>query len=195
MLRNPKVPNFAIVAFPSKEVIDFIKRLKEKYSSKKYSSSLSFPIKLYDFPHLTIKRKFLLNSGISEMQLIKIINSIVKNFSPPKLATRKIKLFKKLNENTVYLEIKNNANLLSSINEIQEVLRPITTTFEPKLETNFIPHLSILWQISDSRFAAVERIFEENVPTFKFEIDKLYLLKSFGTSGKRKPINIFKLKT
>jgi len=187
-------PNFVVAAFPPTEVIDFINRLKEKYRGKKYSLSLSFPIKLYDFPHLTIKRKFLLNSGISEMQLIKIINSIVKNFSPPKLATGKIRLFKKLNENTVYLEIKNNANLLSSINEIQEVLRPITTTFEPKLETNFIPHLSILWQIPDSRFAAVERIFEENVPTFKFEIDKLYLFKSFGASGKRKPVNIFKLK-
>jgi len=193
---NNNKPNFVIAAFPSKEVIDFINHLKQKYKGHKYSSKIAFPIRLYDFPHLTIKRKFLLNSGISEMQLIKIINSIVKNFSPPKLATGKVKLFKKQNKNTVYLEIKSHPQLAMLVSEIQQVLEPISTTSKPELDANFIPHLTILWQISDQKLMQVKKIFREQIPTFKFRIGRLHLLRSIGNlEDKRNPVHIFKLKS
>ena len=194
MSRNPKVPNFVIVVFPPKKVIQSINKLKEKNVDKKYSPSLSFPIKLYDFPHLTVKRKFVLKPGIVENQIIHLIESVLENFPILELETDKIKLFKKPDKNTVYLQIKNNPKLSRLVNEIQRVLKPTTTTYEPTLDANFSPHLSILWQISDEELAQVERIFEEDTPIFKFEMDKFYLLKSskkFG--GYRELAHIFNL--
>lgn len=153
----------------------FIK-IKEKFNISSDKTKTRDHLILKDTAHFAIKRTFYLPKNVSEEQII----DKIKELSIKKLTIRCSNIGNFQNTafgDIVYLGIDKNINLQDLHERIKNKIDPIIETKNPDMEgENYLPHLSVAYNVSKEIIADLKSILKVEVP-LEFDLNQITLIR------------------
>lgn len=173
---------YTVVGIAPNFVQDSLLKLKNHFNLPFDTTEISNHFVLKDNAHYAIKRTFYLKSGVSEEDVVnKIKNSSLK----PKIhiSCTDTGVFPgTAYGDIVYVKINDNQSLKELHNELRNSLDNFIETKNPEMEgENYIPHLSMAYNVSREITEDVNSYIKQNILPLEFDLKEILLLKDFNT--------------
>ena len=174
------LPSYIVTSFAPRDANERFMDAKRKFDLLVRLKPKKGNVITQNTAHITLKRMFYLKTGVDEEVIVAALNGV--RFKPIPIFANKLSVFrsKKLGNILVAL-VNDNSGLMELYDELTGAIDQYIE-YEAK---EFVPHLSILYNLPRNRIKEARSYTEKNILPVFYLLDNFSLLKDTGVVKER----------